>query len=209
MIFNVIQTKKDLYAADFVCGNSSCVGKMHLEGGLASMEGRWSIECFDRVWNMEIRRKMSRGDKIFRPYEILEYGETVGHVYQTYQKTGVFSRYDYHHMEYHGISYDMFPIGFGREGSKSPIYMGSRQISLIEKECEVIDELHQFHVFAEDDRAAEVSVLFACYMYTNAFYVPGKKVTSSVSKTVSISTNKELKAKYDSKFKKRIQEKGE
>ena len=53
--------------------------------------------------------------------------------------------------------------------------------------------------------AAEISALFAAYMYINASFEPGQKVKQSYTKCTSITLNKTLKQKYNPDFKAAIQ----
>ena len=100
--------------------------------------------------------------------------------------------------------FDLFPIGFGNEGSKSPIYNGNKQIAQIEKDCIVYNDLHNYRIFAEDSFASQIAILFCIYMYINVGYKSGEKVISSKVKVVSITTNKLLKEKYNPEFIKSI-----
>lgn len=107
-------------------------------------------------------------------------------------------------MQKNGQTFDLFPIGMGKQGNKSPVYCGNTQISLIEKDCIVYNDLHEYHVFALDREAGLISALFCMYMYVNAAYKPGVKVTESKVNSVSVTTNKLLKEKYDPGFKNRV-----
>ena len=199
MFFEVKQTQKELFAADFhVMCVGEVVGQMHLEGTLGSMEGKLRGEAFGKELRMDYGKGSTAPDskEVFRPYKIVLGEGKHGCVYQTSQKEGWFSKIDYHQLVLDGVIYNMYPIGFGSEGSKNPIYMGNEQIALIEKDCVVYNELHQYRIYIADKEWAMVALIFAYYMYINAGYKPGVKVTQSVSKTVSTTTNKKLKQKY-------------
>lgn len=100
--------------------------------------------------------------------------------------------------------YKMYPIGFGKEGAKNPIYCGEEQIALIEKDCEVVNDLHTYKLFCLTEQSSVIALLFAMYMYSMTGYKVGEKVTKSVEKRVSITTNKHLKAMYDPSFKEKV-----
>lgn len=67
-------------------------------------------------------------------------------------------------MKLNGMIFDLFPIGFGNEGSKSPIYNGNKQIAQIEKDCIVYNDLHNYRIFAEDLFASQIAIfsVFIC-----------------------------------------------
>lgn len=219
MIFNVTQTDRELFGARFVfCGEIGTIGEASLQGSLGSMEGFISGNFYGSNFEMNFGRPDLRllphlkpyvendatGSPAFRPYLLKVDGVDCGSVYQTKYQGGFLKSYGFHQMVKDGQVYDLFPIGFGKEGNKSPVYCGDTQISLVEKECIVYNDLHEYHVFAEDRDAGLISVLFCMYMYVNAAYKPGVKVTQSKVNSVSLTTNKLLKGKYDPDFKSRI-----
>lgn len=207
MVLDVIQVTKDLFSASFVInrGNDE-IGNFSLQGRLGSMEaeiqGKINERCFKMAYG-----KMDDLEVVhpFRPYTIYEANFPNGTVYQTKFNGGLFKKFDYHQMKLNGITFDLFPIGFGNEGSKSPVYNANRQIAQIEKDCIVYNDLHNYRIFAEDLFAAQVAIFFSIYMYINAGYKPGTKVVSSKVKVVSTTTNKVLKAKYNPDFTKNIE----
>ena len=79
------------------------------------------------------------------------------------------------------------------------------QIAQIEKECVVYNDLHHYQVFAEDENAGLISLIFSMYMYINACYKPGVKASKSCSKTISVTKDPCLLEKYDPDFKSKIQ----
>mgnify|MGYP000818851168 CR=1 FL=1 len=87
------------------------------------------------------------------------------------------------------------------EGGKHPVYCGNKQIAQIDKPCEIYNDLHHYTIYAVDQDAAEISALFAAYMYINASFEPGQKVKQSYTKCTSITLNKTLKQKYNPDFK--------
>lgn len=207
MIFDVIQKKKDLFTADFEYNYQDWkIGESHMAGGLGSRDGKWDITFMNRHIGMDSQPLNARAESVFRPYSV--FGEDIGagSIYQSFAKSeGVFgSKYYFHMLNIDGESYTAYPIGFGKEGYKTPVYCGDQQIALVTKDYIVYDDLHHFKVYAASEKAAFVAVLFISYMYVNAYYKAGQKVHTSVSKAVTISTNKDLKKKYNPEFEKRI-----
>lgn len=206
MILDVVQVSKDLFAASFVVKRGSAqVGNFSLKGRLGSMEANISGKLFEHSFDM----RFGKSDNIdvarpFRPYIIDENGVQNGVVYQTKFNGGLFKKFDYHQMKLNGMIFDLFPIGFGNEGSKSPIYNGKEQIAQIEKNCVVYNDLHKYRIYAVDTFASQIAIFFCVYMYINAGYKPGEKVVHSEVKVMSTTTNKLLKEKYNPEFIKSI-----
>lgn len=206
MYFELVQTNKELFAANFnIVEKDLIVGNMHLEGHLGSMEGAITISYNSKSISLtpgangfEIQAKSP-----FRPYQILINGVAKGIICQTECKAGLFNKYDFHQIEMGNEIYEMYPIGFGQEGAKNPVYVGGQQKALIEKDCEVIDDLHTYKMTYVDEMTAFLCLVFSAYMYVNAAYKPGTAVTKSVHKVISKSTNKALLLKYDPSFKQR------
>lgn len=208
MILNIVQNSKDLFYASFVIKHGSVeIGHFFLQGKFGSMEARISGiingESFEMAYGKTDRLKFG---KLFRPYVISELDKVNGVVYQTQSKDSWLKRFNYHQMKIQDNIYDLFPIGFGNDGSKNPIYNGNEQIAQIEKECIVYNELHKYRIYAKDIYAAQISIFFCIYMYINAAYRPGEKVVLSKTKMVSKTTNKLLLEKYDPLFIKNISE---
>lgn len=209
MFFEVKQIQKELFTADFsVNKKDTVIGQMRIEGKLGSMEGKWKGSAFGKEFTLNYGKGNINVESknVFRPYSVMLEDGIQGCIYQTEQKDGLFSKMEYHQLILDGIKYNVYPIGFGKEGSKSPVYIGDEQIALIEKDCVVYDELHHYQVTATDEASALIALIFVCYMYTNACFNPGVKVIQSVSKTVSVTTNKKLKQKYDPMFKESVGE---
>lgn len=201
MIFDIVQQKKDLYAAEFSCIRQGAqIGIMSFKGHMATYEGNWKISFNSKALNMKPGYKLISKEKHFRPYSILLGDMEYGTIFQTYEKTGIFSQMDYHCMELGGKIYTAYPIGLGKQGNKAPVYRGEHQIALIERDNIIRNELYNFHVLVKEADDAMTAILFAAYMYTIGCYRPGEKVSTSIHKNATISTNKVLKSKYDPTF---------
>lgn len=208
MILDIIQVSKDLFSANFLINRgANQIGSFSIQGRLGSMEASITGEILEQRFGMNFGKLDDvEVSHPFRPYLLSENGIVDGMVYQTKYKGGVFKKFDYHQMKKGGITFDLFPIGFGNEGSKSPIYLGNKQIAQIEKECIVYNDLHDYRIYVKDDYASKIAIFFTIYMYVNASFKPGEKIVSSTVKVVSVTTNKLLKEKYNSEFTKYIEE---
>lgn len=207
MILRLTQTKKELFSAYFVIERGSeKIGEVVLKGKAGTMEA--DISGMFREQNFEMSYGKSRylEEKAFRPYILRQEKTEIGSVYQAQHKISFFKNIDFIRINKTGILYDLFPIAFGDEGGKSPIYCGSQQIAQIEKECIVYDDLHHYEIYAVDEKAGWIALLFGMYMYVNACYKPGVKAYSSKSKTFSVTKEPYLLEKYNPYFKNTIKE---
>lgn len=208
MILDVVQVSKDLFSASFTIERENTqIGNFSLQGRLGSMEAEIQGTIHEQAFKM-VYGKMDNleVDHPFRPYLIYKGSIPDGTVYQTKFNGGLFKKFDYHQMKLNGMIFDLFPISFGNEGSKLPIYNGNKQIAQIEKDCIVYNDLHNYRIFAEDSFASQIAIFFCIYMYINAGYKPGEKVISSKVKVVSTTANKLLKEKYNPEFIKSIEQ---
>ena len=207
MVFKFCQTRKDLYSAEFeifrlLSNNTySFVGDMHLSGRLGSMEGVLDGHFLSTAIHMQpCNKRVLNTPSAFRPYEILLNTKEFGTVYQTEQKSGWFKKFQFHQLQANGQTFDMYPIGFGEEGAKCPIYCDNRQIAQIEKPCVVHNDLHQYQIIAENEDAGLIAILFCCYMYTLTCYAPGVQAKQSDAKYISVTKEKDLLKKYNPDF---------
>lgn len=214
MILRVEQLNKELFSAQFhILRNGMEVGQMRVEGKLPSMEAKIWVSIFEKSYRLTYSGGLMKSaplpnkeGKSFRPYQIdSDVQGAVGNVYQIEKKEGWFTIIDFFEMIYFGMKCKLYPIGLGKEGGKHPVYCGETQIAQVEKAGEIYNDLHHFDIYAVDQQAAEIAVLFAAYMYINANFKPGEKATKSYVKYTSITTNKTLKSKYNPDFVKRIQ----
>lgn len=202
MILDVKQLSKELFAASFVIKRGLAeVGKISVQGRFGSMEATINGVFKGQYFEMDyIKNPIFKNRYDFRKYVISDNGYENGTVCQTEKKVGLFKGYSYRQMVYCGEIYEMFSLGMGKEGFKSPVYNKNRQIAQIDKDCMVYNQLHNYRIFAEDENSAKIAVMFCAYFYISGAYSPGEKVTSSKVKTVSVTTNKLLKEKYNPEF---------
>lgn len=205
MIAEFTQTSQNPFLATFELRVGGAVtGVARFEGQLGSRDGLWYLETDQSVWNMGRIANPPTEKKAFRTYSIQRNGMPAGVVYSATEKTGLFRCYQFHRMLFGVTNYELYPIGFGKEGAKCPIYQGTQQIALLEKPATVYNGLHRFSIFSQDEQAQNIAMLFCAYSYILGCYRPGEKVVQGVKTTYTISTNKVLKSKYDSEFKKSI-----
>ena len=115
MFFDIKQTQKGLFSADFsIVENEQIVGQMHLEGKMGSMEGQWQGAAFGKKFCMSYGKgNIQTGCKnVFRPYNIAFEEGIKGCVYQTEQKEGWFSKMEFHQLILDTMKYNMYPNWF-------------------------------------------------------------------------------------------------
>jgi hypothetical protein len=207
MILTLSQTAKDLVSGQFVIlRGQETVGEISFQGKLYSMEAAFHGRFYHTEFEMRRDRRCKGNGYSFRPYFFACNGRKTGNVYQTRYRETRFHPVYYHTMVKDGQTYDLFPISFGREGARSPLYCGDQQIAQIEKSAVTHNDLHQFRIFAADEEAAFTAVLFGLYLYVLSCYRPGEKVSRSISKVFSTTKERSLLSKYDPHFTEHITE---
>ena len=202
MFLELKQTKNELYEAEHtLLRGGAPVGVMRLSGRPGSMEGVWSVSFGGSTAVLQRGVYPDIPRNACRPYVIYSGdGSAAGCVYQTVSEGGLFDRFAYHRCVLNGRVYDMFPISLGEGGVKNPVYTGGRQVGQIEKDTVIYNGLHDFRVYSTDPVAETACVVICCYMYSLAFFKPGKKPIRTTEKFFDRTKNKRLLAMYDESF---------
>ena len=192
------QQSKDLFNGKFdILSKNEVVGTISFEGKLGSIEANFVGIIFGKDFSLKCENEILTGtNKKFRPYNIIVSDNIIGEVYQTEYKKNIFSKYDYIKCLYNQKEYNLYSIGLGEKGVCS-LYCNEEQVAQIEKDGIVYNDLHNYDIYSIDENSALIAVLMSCYMYVMACYKPGVKVTESVKKNYSKTTNKELISKYN------------
>ncbi len=207
MIFKLEQTGKDLYAAQFLLKRSDKkIGEASVNGKFGHMEAVINGFFYNTEFEMRYGKNKYVASKPFRPYKISINGAETGIVYQAEQKTGLFRSRSFHQMVRDGQTYECYAIALAGEKTKHPIYCGNRQLALVETDSIIYNDLFHFYAFAEDESAGMTALLFCLYMYVNACYKPGVKVTQAVSENSFVTKDPFLLGKYDPDYKEKIEE---
>ena len=64
--------------------------------------------------------------------------------------------------------------------------------------------MHNFDIIVKDDSFLMISIIFSSYIFAKAFFKPGDKVKKGIKKASTVTSEKELIAKYDDSFEKSI-----
>lgn len=201
------QQSKDLFNGKFeIFNKDEVVGTVSFEGKLGSIEANINGTLFGKVFSLKcVNEVLTGSNKKFRSYNIIQNDNIVGEVYQTEHKKNIFSKYDYIKCFYNQKEYNLYSVGLGERGVCS-LYCEEEQIAQIEKDGIVYNDLHDYDIYSIDENNAFIAVLMSCYMYVIACYKPGVKVTESVKKNYSKTTNKDLISKYNPEWINRVKE---
>lgn len=192
------QQSKDLFSGEFeIFNNNELVGNVSFEGKLGSIEANFVGTIFGKDFSLKCENEILTGpNKKFRPYNIIVSDNIIGEVYQTEYKKNIFSKYDYIKCLYNQKEYNLYSIGLGEKGVCS-LYCNEEQIAEINKDGIIYNDLHNYDIYSIDENSALIAILMSCYMYVMACYKPGVKVTESLKKNYSKTTNKDLISKYN------------
>lgn len=208
MKFDLIQTRKELFDADFV------IQRLGIQEGFVEIRD-WSIARTGIIRGEFAGREfmLRRNANIVRiltphdpknEYVIFIDGIAAGSVCHNLCKSGLFHSFTFDRMTLSGNEYYRYGIGLGRKGNCSPIYRGDLQIAQFSIEPEIINDCFHYRCSALGQDGGFVALLFCCYSYITVGYKPGEKRTHSIRKTYSMTTNKEELKYYDPGFEGRV-----
>lgn len=202
MRVQIKQESRELFEATFSINKDNAhVGSIYVKGKIGTPESEIFIN-YDKI-KFSMRRKRRAQKKeldAYRPYQIVKNGEEIGEVFQATRKTGLFKSYGYQYANIESVEASMYPIGFGDQGVKNPIFVNNEQVALIEKSALIIDDMHNFDVVVRSEEDMVIAIIFVAYIYAKAFFKPGDLVKKGKVKAVTVTTEKELISKYDDNF---------
>jgi hypothetical protein len=211
MNVGLIQTNNENYSADFdiIDDKNRKLGQLHYETkskykDTVNESGEWQGKIFGKQISMMINsteiNKKTKTDYCC-PCTITINGNKRGSICQRTARTGLFSSYDFYEMQFGYCDYKLYPISFGEDGAKNPVYSNDVQIALIEKNAIVVDDLHNYYITSVDQFSSMIAILLSCYMYALVSYKHGTKITQSIEKYYFKNINKYLLSKYNPDFK--------
>lgn len=122
-------------------------------------------------------------------------GSVLGHLSRKRNK--FWGGYFYFVLELGGIEYQLYEVGLGKQGIKLPIYHNDSQIALVEKDITVYNNCDTYQIQFGNDTSLLVSTLLTLYYDNLRFGNHGEVVANSKKSFYYLSTNRELKQKYD------------
>lgn len=109
--------------------------------------------------------------------------------------------YKYIQINFNAELLNCYEVGMGKEGKFVCIYIGDRQVALIEKSNVVYDNLDSYKIYLEDEKYMQIVCLYLVY-YDHATSANSNEFADKSKKTsYEYSPNKELKSKYNPQFK--------
>ena len=211
MILDVVQTRKELFTAEFkILRGGVNVGNVFLKGTLGSREANVIVELLGvtyelhrDVWQISPDPKMI---KYYRPYKvsILPKTKQLGVVTYVERKIGWFKTRTYLSFTSGSDVYEGYSLGMGREGFKTPIYLKDKLIAEIDSDSIIDNEYYKYMVYCKKNEYSVPAILMAVYSYIIGGFEPGEKVYKSKRIVSSKTADKFLLSKYDSEFTKGI-----
>ncbi len=168
-------------------------------GKLASVYNN-NGELFEIRWDIAENKNMfafHANKRKFNVYRITstENKSEFGIIYRTRTKT--IGGYSYYVIDLKTDLFYMYEVGLGKDGIKLPVLRGDEQIALLEKETLIVDNLDTYSITYTTDESLLISVLFGIYYDFHRFGNRGEYVGNSKRHYFLYTSNKELKAKYD------------
>lgn len=145
-------------------------------------------------------------DKSHIPYKIVDSNsELCGSICYRMSDGFFLLRYSYYELSMNNRTYDIYAVGMGKDGMKYPVYLNGRQVALVEKDCLVRNNLDNYTIYAVDESSNWIAWIFCSYLDMISYANRGKVAVKSTKVNYTITTNKELKNKYNPEFKNHIQ----
>ena len=200
MVYVIEQNAKELFAANFtIYSKDLTIGMVDVIGSPLSPESKIQISINNSL--IEMARIQSIDYKLaYRPYTICMNKANRGYIFQTEKKKSFFSSYGYIKAKIDEIEYFMYPIGFGKDGTKNPIYCQNEQIGLLKKDNEIINGLYHFNLVVDKESNLIFSLIFTFYVYAKSFFKPGMKQNQYKRTGITKTIEKELLKMYNPEF---------
>ena len=212
MIIDMKKTRSGM-SADFIFSekdNPNLYGA-HAKLGIESPD-IYFMQKDEEIFNLSSDEVPIEGWSIFSRDKVLSYikepnGDICGEVSLKVARRFV-RGYKYIQINYNAELINCYEVRMGKEGTFVCLYLGDRQIAMIEKSAAVHDNREDFYkIYIKEDKYAEIVCLYAVYYdylnseNDNAF------ITKSRKKDNEYTINKELKSKYNPQFKEECKEK--
>lgn len=123
------------------------------------------------------------------------------------KRTKGFWGYSYYEINSKENTILVYVVGMGSEGIKIVFELDGKTIALIEKDATVVDNLDEYNIYALD-KYFNATVFFVGYYDLLAFSNAGQINTRSKSTKYFVTTNKQLRAKYNEEFKQQFRNGG-
>lgn len=209
MVFKAVQVNSGLSAEVRLMKDNQILSVAYINNNVTRGGGYEIYKCGKVLYRIsyDVVRKCKNFVGPYRqrrvnPYKIFDANQLdMGRIYMRASNNFFLFQYLFYEMCFDGITYNMYGVGLGKEGMKFPIYIDEKQIALIEKDPTVRNNLDQYSILMKDDSNLEAVWLLCSYLDLIEYANRGEIVKKYTEKTYAITTNKELKSKYDPHFK--------
>lgn len=210
MILNLNQIQSGISAAYQLVGTNSVISTANIANNVvfgsslcyySFLDGKQYCMGF-RPFDLFGNPVKPSQDRVNVPYTICDMaGNSVGYICTKHRKLKMLRSYDYISLTFGGVEYECMDVGMGKDGVKFLIFANNQQVALIEKPCEVHNNLDQYQIFAISDYCALVAYIIGLYVDMLVYSNRGEAVIEGTTKYYSKTINKELIAMYDPGFK--------
>ena len=203
MMIRMQQTEKTMNTAQFsLLYKDNTLGELLYTNDKIGPYGKWeaTIQKTGVILTKDTHDTVIPLQEAFQPLDIIVDNDFVGCIYQTESKRNFFDRFTYHKMLYQNKEYCIYPIGFGRDGTRIPIYLAQEQIAQVNKAAVVYRDLHHYelHMKREDDI---IPCTIGCmYLYMMGCFDPTTTVTQGKKTIINTDRNKRLLSYYHPDF---------
>lgn len=112
-----------------------------------------------------------------------------------------FAGYKYYEIDYNGDEFTCYEVGRGKEGLFVLIYIGERQVAMIEKPPLVHDNKDCYTIYTIDSKYNDIISFFVLYYDHGSSGNYNEVVYKKKEVKYVYTMNKELKSKYNPRFK--------
>ena len=199
MILTLKQTKKEKYRADFmIYRGQKAVGAVTVQVQTEEKALRFSGVFLERGFLGE-GTSAEKEDFRFRLG-----ASRSGTVREVREKAGLL-RHSFLRLDVDGLLYEMYPIGFGREGARNPVYHCGRQVAQIDTPPLLSGSMHSYTLFAQEENSAVIALLCSLYCYASRCFKPGSEAHFSKFRSGIPLPDPFYRQKYDPEFLKYIE----
>lgn len=131
-------------------------------------------------------------------------GAQIGTLAKIREGTFLSSNY-YTELRIGGRVLQIYEVGLGKEGMRYPVYEDGVQLSQVEKEPVVLDNLDAYSLCSLDDFGELAALLFALFLDFHSYRNAGERTRGKKSFQYVYTRRKEILSKYDPDFRSRCE----
>ena len=140
-------------------------------------------------------------------FKLMHNEEIVGTIVGKNQKAkGFLQSYPYRVMNYKGVNYYLYEVGFGNDGLYLCIYKEDQLIAIAEKDLEIVNYRDHYTVYALNEEDLKIIMPLVMHYDVTAYGDVMEIAVHSVKKKKVKTIQKELIAKYNPEFISKIEQ---